>query len=241
MSPATVKFCATNCRRKIRFAEKICKIHHGILCFGDICKSCTPSAIISSIDASGVCIQDSPVNEELLMIISGGNVTFDRYGIFKKIKEYTHLLEGGSNIVCESEECGIEYRPKNIIHSIQENLCEVKYIIQPPLNNIYPAPYLNANINEILAGILSSGKLENDLSYKTNISTFTKYYKLNSYGQKEFGGLFCTTPFITIPAFSGGLEHPFLQQLIEEIGNLEIGQSENMEGSDWVYLGVEKI
>ncbi|CAL4095100.1 unnamed protein product [Meganyctiphanes norvegica] len=82
VSPATVKFCATSCRRKIRFAEKICKIHHGILCFGDICKSCTPSAIISSIDASGVCIQDSPVNEELLMIISGGNVTFDRYGIF---------------------------------------------------------------------------------------------------------------------------------------------------------------
>ena len=158
------------------FFGSFCEIHKEKKCFGNFCVKCTLNATVSLINFSK--IQDNYIEKEKILIISNGEIMLDVYKLYLKGKnEYTHLLEGGNKVQCGSGDCESEIQPKNIIKTITENMCEVKFIIQPPSNGIYPAAYLNENIDGIMSGINSSNKIDINKSHKINISTFSKYYK----------------------------------------------------------------
>ena len=184
---------------------------------------------------------DNPPHEDVIMCISDGAISFDRLGIYKKgSNKYIHLFKG--NLVgCGDSDFNSVYGPKNIITNIEGTQYETRFDINPPTNAIHTEHYLNDNIDAIYNGIRTSNKIISSNNYKVNIVAFCKYYKHNNEGEIDFGGLYHTTQFITLPAYSGALDHPYLKGLIGELGNKQCEQASNMEGSNWVYLGTEKI
>ena len=249
LKPNTLQNCAKDCRKKMKLDATVCDIHGELLAYSAICRLCCPSAIVHMIDATAVLHQDEPEPDEVVLVIGEGLIAFDKFGIYRKSKKtYTHLLSGeGSNNV----ECGIdiprenadekESGPRNIISKVVNTENEVRIDITPPQGPVYAAPYLMQNIDEILNAIQNSGYINDRETYKTNLNTFNKYYKLNANGECEFGGIFCTTSYIKILAYSGGLEFPYLEQLINQVDELQTQQSNTMVGSNWVFLGCEKI
>ena len=135
----------------------------------------------------------------------------------------------------------IQFGPSNLIKKIENDISTVRFWIATPPGIINIGPYLKTNASELHSQIRGSNLISHSDSHKIAISCYSKYYKYNDDDIPEYGGIYHHTSFILIPAYSGALENNFLNYLINEIGNKQHTQSDSMEGSNWVFLGVVQI
>ena len=245
LTPSTLQSCANSCRKRIKFAGAVCTIHNQIKIYGTICRLCVGNTTIRSIDAETAVEDDEPQEDEVLVIIRENEIILDKHNHFNGEEiEYQHLFVQGGMVGCgyggDGGGVGELYGPQNIVRRIVENEYDTDFHIQPPNIPIYPTPYLEKYQDEILEAIRSSNLIHDSFNYKANITVFCKYYK-NGEGEKEFGGVYYPSAFLELPAYSGSVETHFLSELIQDLSNVMCDRDSKMEGSQWVYMGTEKI
>ena len=68
--------------------------------YGGICKKCMPSAIVRSITAESLNELEDPADNEVLMVISNSEITYDRYKVASKGEsECVHLFGANDKMV----------------------------------------------------------------------------------------------------------------------------------------------
>ena len=132
-----------------------------------------------------------------------------------------------------------QYTPP--IKKIEDTESELRVYITPPDQRVYLQPYMQHIKNDIYTQIREHNLLDPTTSYRTYISCFSKYYKYNTQKIAEFGGMYHRTPTDKIPAHSDALNAPYLDFVINSIGNIQTQQQGNMQNSNWVYLGTIQI
>ena len=243
VNPATIKFCLSGCRKRMKFVH-LCEKHPDEFhVYGGICKKCVPSAVVRSITADSLSELEEPFVNEVLMVISISEITFDKYKVATKGEsEGPHLFGVNDRMVgCGINNDNIDNNcTDKIIYKIRENSYDTIFHVKPPGVAIFPIPYLVENADKIAEEINSSNRLDISHSYKCNITAFVKYYKSGING-REYGGVFYPSEYLELQAYSGSLEEPYLRQLIVNLEDVMNVRNSKMEGSDWVFMGVGKI
>ena len=139
---------------------------------------------------------------------------------------------------------GLDDNPRytSPIKNVENTESELRIYITPPKQRVHLAPYLHIVKDDIYELIRDDNLLDPHMSYKMYISCFSKYYKYNhSQGITEFGGMYHRSPTDHLPAHSGATNGSFLDHAISNIGNVQLQQQGNMQGSNWIYLGTVQV
>ena len=149
----------------------------------------------------------------------------------RNIIDNSNVMIGGGD--------GLQYRQP--IKKVEDTASETRIYITPPIQREHLEPYLHQVKEGIYNYIRTNNILDPHTSYKMYISSFSKYYKYNNQETVEFGGMHHRTPTDTIHAHSGALDDPFLEYVIRNIGAIQIQQQNNMQDSNWIYLGTVQV
>ena len=242
VTPSTLKFCAEGCKKRIKFSDQICEKHNQLKVYGTICTLCVDNVTVKSMDMEVAIQVDQPPEDEVLLIIRNGEITYDKYNFLNRAGErYHHLFQGGmvggGECADDNDGEGVE-TPQNIIYKIAENGYDTVFHIQTPNISTYPGPYLQKYQAEISDGIKSSNLIHNDNNYKANITAVCKYYKNGGEEEgKNFGVLYYPSRFFVLPAYSEAIHTQFISEMADDLTNVMCDRDGKMQGSDWVYMG----
>ena len=242
LTPRSVDSCIGKCQQKPRFIEGHCQLHNIPKVLGAGCIYCNTILYIKTINPDIVLQVPTPAHTDTIFHSENGQIFTDILNILKSNDniEYRNIIDGSATMIGGGDNI-VQYGPVNIIKKVEDTLSEVRLYITPPQHRIFVEPYLHDCKDSIYSQIKTRNLLKHHTSYKAYITCFSKYYKLNSRNEVQFGGMHHRTPIDLILAHSGALNQPYLEYIISNIGNIQLQQQNNMQGSNWIYLGTAQI